>query len=138
MAYLIFLQDMFTVTENREFKKTGSINSVQSSLQSHTPYHFPLHPPSGVLLKENRSAILSDPLHAKMTIPYSQRYHQSFVWSSMNEMSRFIISKTNNFQLWFPHRSDMRIFTAGKHMKVNRIKHFQPWKCEYHIHVTNN
>ena len=39
--------------------------------------------------------------HAKMVRPDYNGTLKSFVWSSMNKISMFIISKTDHFQLWF-------------------------------------
>ena len=39
--------------------------------------------------------------HAKMARPDYNGTLKSFVWSSMNKISMFIISKTDHFQLWF-------------------------------------
>ena len=35
-----------------------------------------------------------------------------------------IILKTDYFQLWFFYNSDLRISTAGKHMRIGELKYF--------------
>ena len=36
----------------------------------------------------------------------------------MNQTSRLIISKPHFYQLWFLHKSDLRIYTAGNRTKL--------------------
>ena len=46
-----------------------------------------------------------------------------------------IVLKTDYFQLGLVHKSDLRIFTARKHLEVIRIKHFKLKKTDNQIYV---
>ena len=39
-----------------------------------------------------------------------------------------IILKTDYFHLWFHYKSDLRNYTAGKHIGIIKIKHCLVWK----------
>ena len=52
----------------------------------------------------------------------------------MNLVLMFLISKKDNFQLWFLYKSDLRISTAGKYMGIIRKKLLRVEKRKYLTH----
>ena len=53
------------------------------------------------------------------------------VWSRMNEISMFMILKTNHFHFKFLYWSDLRIYTTGKHVWITHlILEKRQYRCE--------